>query len=173
MTRTPKSPAKQLAKLTPDEMRRGIDRLSKLVERVQQFDPQTVIEQYNIPQLGLLSAAIEEGLARTFGPDTLDYERYQTARVFNNGPHNYAYKVPITEVRQSLERSKQRNIALLHQAIETLEERFSETPDTELSCFRRNIFIRVIHVASIRISLKTAHNSFVGLVQHRAQKPLR
>jgi predicted nucleotide-binding protein len=131
MTRTPKSPAKQLAKLTPDEMRRGIDRLSKLVERVQQFDPQTVIEQYNIPQLGLLSAAIEEGLARTFGPDTLDCERYQTARVFNNGPHNYAYKVPITEVRQSLERSKQRNIALLHQAIETLEERFSETPDTE------------------------------------------
>ena len=42
-----------------------------------------------------------------------------------------------------------------------------------LSCFRRNSFIRVIYVASIRISFKTAHNNFVGLVQHRAQKALR
>src|SRR5262245_28254415 len=122
----PSPPPKQLARLTPEQMHLGIDRLTRVVDRVRQFDPQTVTEQYNIPQLHQLSAAIEEALARTFGPDTLDYERYKLARDFDNGPHNYAFKVPIADVRKSLERSKQSNIALLEQAIETLRERFAE-----------------------------------------------
>lgn len=64
----------------------------------------------------------------TFGPDTLDYDRYRHASEFDNGPHNYAYEVPIAEVHQSLSRSKSRNIALLEQAIETLRERLAEMP---------------------------------------------
>jgi hypothetical protein len=49
----------------------------------------------------------------------------------------------------------------------------TETSNPELGRFHRNIVFRVIRIAPIRISLKTAHNSFVSLVQHRAQKPLR
>jgi len=61
--------AKQLAELTPEQMRLGITRLEKLVDRVRQFAPQTVTDQHNIPQVEQLSAAMEEGLARTFGPE--------------------------------------------------------------------------------------------------------
>jgi CAP12/Pycsar effector protein, TIR domain len=131
MIRRPSQIAKQLAQLSPEQMRLGIDRLTKLVDRVRLFNPQTIIDQYNIPQVDQLSAAIEEALARTFGPGTMDYERYRHAKDFDNGPHNYAYKVPIADVHRSLERSKQSNIALLEQAIETLKERLAETGSDE------------------------------------------
>src|ERR1700758_4732251 len=112
---------KHPAQLTPEQMRLGIERVRKLISRVQEFDPTNVTDQYNIPHIDQLSAAIDEGLVRTFGADSLDYERYRQASQFDNGPHNYAYEVAITEVHRSLERSKQRNIALLEQAAETLQ----------------------------------------------------
>lgn len=124
-------PSKRLAELSGDQLQAGIDRLNKLVERVQQFNPQSVTEQFNIANVEQLSAAIDEALARTFGPDTLDYDRYRIAAEFDNGPFNYAYEVPIDEVHQSLARSKARNTALLEQAIETLKDRLSEASRTE------------------------------------------
>jgi predicted nucleotide-binding protein len=119
---------KGLADLTSTQLQAGIERLTKLVDRVRQFDPRSVVQQYDIPNVEQLSAAIDEALVRTFGPDTLDYDRYHYAAEFDNGPHNYAYEVPIAEVHQSLSRSKSRNIALLEQAVETLRERLAEMP---------------------------------------------
>jgi len=117
---------KHPAALTPTQLQAGLERLTKLIERVKQFDPQSVTEQYNIPHIEQLSAAIEDALVRTFGADTLDYDRYRYAAEFDNGPHNYAFAVPINEVHQSLARSKARNVALLEQAIESLQERLAE-----------------------------------------------
>jgi predicted nucleotide-binding protein len=104
----------------------GIDRLTKVLDRVKQFDPQSVTEQFNIPHVEQLAAAIDDALVRTFGHDTLDYDRYRFAAEFDNGPFNYAYEVQIHEVHKSLARSKARNIALLEQAIESLKERLAE-----------------------------------------------
>ena len=70
-----------------------------------------------------LSAAIDDALVRTFGPETLDYDRYRLANEFDNGPFSYAFVVSIQEVRQSLARSK---APLLEQAIENLRERTAE-----------------------------------------------
>ncbi len=122
------TPPKQVAQLSPEQMQAGIDRLQRLLERVRQFDPQSVTDQFEIPHVEQLTAAIDDGLVRTFGPDTLEYERYKHAAYFNNGPFNYAYEVPLSEVHQSLNRSKQSNIALLQQAIETLVDRLTENP---------------------------------------------
>lgn len=119
---------KHPAVLTPSQLQAGIDRLGKLVERVSQFDPQSVTEQSNIPHVQQLSATIDDGLVRTFGAETLDYDRYRHAAEFDNGPFNYAYEVPIQEVHRSLTRSKAKNIALLEQAIESLRERLAEAP---------------------------------------------
>jgi hypothetical protein len=124
----PTARPKGLADLTSAQLQAGIERLTKLVDRVRQFDPRSVVQQYDIPNVEQLSAAIDEALVRTFGPDTLDYDRYHYAAEFDNGPHNYAYEVPIAEVHQSLSRSKSRNIALLEQAVETLRERLAEMP---------------------------------------------
>lgn len=126
MARSPAPHVKRPADLTPVQLQTGIDRLHKLVERVRQFNPQSVVEQFNIPHVQQLSAAIDEALVRTFGPDTLDYDRYRVAVEFDNGPFNYAYEVPIEEIQQSLARSKARNIALIEQAIEALNDRLAE-----------------------------------------------
>jgi len=107
-------------------MRTGIDLLRKRIAEVEQFDPSTVTEQFNIPAMDTLSAAIDDSLVRTFGHGTVEYNRYVEAARFDNGPFNYAYHVPIHEVQQSLNRSKARSIALLGQAVQSLEERLGE-----------------------------------------------
>jgi hypothetical protein len=107
-------------------MKAGIERLQRRIEEVKKFDPQTVTEQYNIPERDRLSAAIDDALVRTFGSDTVEYNRYKDAASFDNGPHNYAYEVPIHDVRQSLNRSKASTLALLGQAVQSLEEQLGE-----------------------------------------------
>lgn len=119
----------QLARLTLQEMQSGIDRLRKRIEEVRQFNPESVTDQHNIPQIKALSASIDDTLVRTFGADTIEYKRYRIASQFNNGPFNYAYPVPIHQVQQSLRRSQERNIALLEQAAQSLEEQISEETD--------------------------------------------
>lgn len=126
MPRHQSTAIKHPAVLTPSQLEVGIDRLGKLVERAKQFDPQSVTEQFTIPHVQQLSAAIEDALVRTFGAETLDYDRYRGAAEFDNGPFNYAFEVPIQEVHRSLARSKAKNIALLEQAIESLKERLAE-----------------------------------------------
>lgn len=124
--RRPAAPPLQQARLAPAEMRAGIDRLQKRIEEVKQFDPSTVTDQYNNPHIEALAVSIEDALGRTFGKNTTDFVLYADAAVFDNGPFNYAYPVPIYEVHQSLNRSKARSIALLEQAVRSLEEQLSE-----------------------------------------------
>jgi hypothetical protein len=126
MARRSKPTIKQLAQLGRSQLHMGIDRLEKVIARIRQFDPQSVTQQYDIPLVDQLSAATDDALVRTFGPETIEYERYSRAARFDNGPHNYAYRVPIEEVWQSLARSKATNIALLEQAVGSLKERLAE-----------------------------------------------
>lgn len=119
-------PVKRSAELTPDQLQAGISRLGKVLDRVRQFEPQSVTDQFAIPHVEQLSAAIDDALVRTFGPDSLEYDRYIPAIHFDNGPFNAAFDVPIQEVHRSLARSKASNIVLLEQAIETLNERLAE-----------------------------------------------
>ncbi len=112
--------------MSPQELQQGIDRLTKRLGDVEALDPTTVIEQHNIPHIEALAASVDEALVRTFGADTLDYKRYSDAAYFDNGPFNYAFPVPISQVHASLARSKARSLALLAQAISTLKERLAE-----------------------------------------------
>jgi predicted nucleotide-binding protein len=122
----PEPPAKQPASLSPQQLQAGIERLKKCIERVEAFDPNNVKEQHNIPHVEKLAASLDEALVRTFGADSLDYERYKNAAYFSNGPHNYRYPIPIAEVQRSLARSRESSIALLEQAVESLQERLVE-----------------------------------------------
>jgi predicted nucleotide-binding protein len=134
---------------TSEEIRQGIERLAKRLAEVREFDPTSVVEQNNIPRVEALAAAVDDSLIRTFGADTLDYRRYSDAGFFDNGPFNYAFEVPISKVQASLSRSKERSIALLTQAVKSLEERLAEHPETTLKQsesepqerFERRVFI--------------------------------
>lgn len=126
MARRPAPPPLTAVRLSPADMRAGIDRLRKRIEAVTQFDPNSVTEQFDIPHVEALAASVDDALVRTFGHDTIEYNRYKDAAHFDNGPFNYAYAVPIHEVRQSLARSKARSIALLEQAVQSLDEQLGE-----------------------------------------------
>jgi len=127
MARQPKPQLpKQAAQLTPQQMTAGIDRLKKRLEDVRGFQPQSVTDQYNTPELDALEVSIDDALVRTFGADTLDYERYKFAKDFDRGPYNYAYHVPPHEFQASISGSKDRSVALLGQAIKSLEEQLEE-----------------------------------------------
>ena len=56
-------------------MQAGIQRLRKRLDEVKAFDPRTVTAQFEIPQVDKLSAAVEDALMRTFGSESLEYER--------------------------------------------------------------------------------------------------
>jgi predicted nucleotide-binding protein len=125
-SRSKTPPPKQPANLTVADMQAGIQRLQKRLDEVKAFDGRSVTAQFEIPHVDKLSAAVEDALMRTFGSESLEYDRYRTAAQFDNGPFNYAYQVPIQQVQQSLNRSKASSIALLEQAIESLQERIAE-----------------------------------------------
>ena len=57
--------ARNAATLTPDQMRTGIQRLKKALTELRGFDPSRVANQYDVPQIPRLSAAIDEALVRT------------------------------------------------------------------------------------------------------------
>jgi hypothetical protein len=119
---------KQSAQLTPAQMRSGVQRLTRVLGDLRRFNPGNVTNQNNVPEIPRLSAAVDEALARTFGADTLDYERYRRAtdlaRRLINGP-----PLPIEQVRAEFERVKARSIGLLEQAITGLEEKLTEPAD--------------------------------------------
>ena len=109
--------------LTVEQMKSGIGLLRKRLVDVESFDPNTVTDQFDIPQVRALTAAIEGTLEHVFGANTSDYRRYQASARFDNGPFSGWEAVPISTVRQSLTRSKNQSVALLKQAMSALEER--------------------------------------------------
>lgn len=123
------SPQPHPAILSARDCKLGADRLRKRIEALEAFDPRTVADQNDIPERDALAASIEDALSRTFGHGTVEYNRYKGAAYLDNGPFNYMYDVDIGEVRQSLTRSKAQNIALLNQAVSSLEERALELDD--------------------------------------------
>jgi predicted nucleotide-binding protein len=129
MARRPASAQKQPAQLSADELRAGITRLKRRLDELEQFDPQQVTDRWNNPALTQLTASIDDALVRTFGADTLDYDRYRGASYLNEGPIVMGgYEPPIQEIRDELEHSKADSRALLEQAIRSLEEQISELP---------------------------------------------
>ena len=60
-------PEKQTANLTIKQIEDGLTRLKKRLEDVHKFDPLTVTDQHDAPELEALEASIDDALVRTFG----------------------------------------------------------------------------------------------------------
>ena len=82
MARSP-APDPQPAKLSRDEMERGIRRLEKRLEEVKQFDPKTLDQQDPYGTIRPLTASIETAIVDTFGVNTVEHNRYYRAAHFN------------------------------------------------------------------------------------------
>jgi hypothetical protein len=122
--------------LTVGQKRRRIERLQKCITSLEVFDPQKA--RNRAPAVLELEAAIDKALSSAFGYGTPAYLRYNAAAVLDPSPilTNVTARAPVSplaggptrrdakvrEPRQQFSVNKARAIALLQNAIRTLEE---------------------------------------------------
>jgi hypothetical protein len=127
---TPKTPI-----LTVGQKRRRIERLQKCIANLEAFDPQKARKR--APAVLALEAAIDKALSSAFGYGTPAYLRYNEAATLDPSPllADVAVRAParpvggparhetkVQETRQQFSENRERAIALLQDAIRTLEE---------------------------------------------------
>lgn len=127
MTRrtTPVAPPKS-AFLTLDELKLGIARLKRRIEQVEEFDPQTVTRENQSALVAPLRASIEDALGQTFGHGTVEYQRYEPAARFDHALLYTFENTPLRATIEHLRKLREKSLALLRQAVASLEERLSE-----------------------------------------------
>jgi hypothetical protein len=121
--------------LTIGQKRRRIERLRKCVTNLEEFDPQKARKR--APAVLELEAAIDKALSSAFGYGTTAYLRYNDAATLDPSPllKSVAIRTPARpvggpvqheakaqETRQQFSENKERAIALLQNAIRSLEE---------------------------------------------------
>jgi predicted nucleotide-binding protein len=123
--RTNPLPDPKIANLNAEQLQRGIERLTKRLDTVRKFDPRSLRRWDNPPELEALCADIDEALVRTFGPDTIEYRRYQSAAQYNfYPPFGDADRAKLLFNQAST--FKDNSIGLLSKAIEGLKERLEK-----------------------------------------------
>lgn len=125
MARKPPTQPSRNAELSIDAMRLGISRLEKRLEEVHAFDPKT-IRQRSDPSIAKIRASVDDALVRTFGNESIEYQRYSAAASFLTGPIYINQETPLNVIWDALSTSKDKSVALLEQAIESLRERLGE-----------------------------------------------
>jgi predicted nucleotide-binding protein len=147
--RTPVSTPHE-AQLNADEKRSAIARLEKRVAELRQFDPKT-IESGDDPQIVRLSGSIENSLAAIFGPDSHQYRRLIDAKDLDQTNYFLSFDGRRTaphEIQQGVESGRDRAIAILEQAADSLKEELEHsggsatvTPVTAAAADLSKIFI--------------------------------
>jgi hypothetical protein len=134
----PKSPI-----LTVGQKRRRIERLQKCITRLEDFDPQKA--QKRAPAVLALEAAIDKALSSAFGYGTPAYLRYNQAATLDPSPllTKATLRSPVLPpvggpsvgapgrhdahgARQHFSENKERSIALIRKAINTLEDEIAD-----------------------------------------------
>ena len=132
----PPPPKPKTPTLTAGQKRRRVERLQKCVTSVQAFDPQKARKR--APAVLELEAAIDKALCSAFGYGTPAYLRYNEAATLDPSTYlaNAAARAPVArpadgpvrhdakaqDTHQQFSENKARAIALLQNAIRTLED---------------------------------------------------
>jgi hypothetical protein len=116
---------RKTADLTPEQLLQAIPRLEKRIADVESFDPEGIDPRNPGANLHGLRASIDDALTRTFGPDTVEYERYKDAAYFS-WPLSGGGQVHARRIIESLTQYKQQSLNLLRQAVSALRERQDE-----------------------------------------------
>jgi hypothetical protein len=116
---------------TPQEVKASIERLRRRLDELRAFEPNSVTDRSD-PRIDALETAIDQSLAESFGEGTPSYDRYRVARTLDTAGLNMIHPTPLAEIITGLHRGKARAVALLEQAIRSLEEKLAnmgEVPD--------------------------------------------
>jgi CAP12/Pycsar effector protein, TIR domain len=122
--------------LNADQIKRGIDLLSRRIKDVEDFDAGAVRQRWSA-EVKTLQTSIEETIDKVFGHNTIEAKRYRPAASLDNGPVfvDGRGNNP-SQVQGYLVEGRNRSILLLHQAIKGLEEDlegFSEHPESHFA----------------------------------------
>jgi hypothetical protein len=126
--------------LTVGQKRRRIERLRTCITKLEAFDPQKA--RNRAPAVLELEASIDKALSSAFGYGTAAYLRYNEAATLDPSPllTNVTVRAPVSsppggptrrdakvlETRQQFSVNKARAIALLQNAVRTLEEEIGD-----------------------------------------------
>jgi hypothetical protein len=121
--------------LSDEQFRRGIARLNQRIAELEAFDPATVQRRFSWPQVQALETAIDEALSAVFGHGTVEYRRYERAIQLDHGPVVMQLGSPFgggargddpREFQEYLRDGKTEGLALLRQAVRSLEEELED-----------------------------------------------
>jgi hypothetical protein len=130
--------------LTLDQKRYRIERFQLCIKRLEDFDPAKVQRRVGVPEIVTLEAGIDNALSATFGYGTTSYYRFNLAARLDVGPLVTSTALEGTvlrsvggpgghdelaaqEARRYFSEGKARSIALLREAIRTLEAEIFDT----------------------------------------------
>lgn len=122
--RTRQTQQKQPADLTPEQMNAAFPRLNRRIKELNEFDVASVNDRSD-PRISAMEVAIDSTLVFIFGADSLDYDRYRSAKNLDTAGINM-YGTPIHEVRKGLVRGIETAIALLEQIKTTFTEEMED-----------------------------------------------
>jgi predicted nucleotide-binding protein len=107
---------------TPQQLQQGIDRLRKRIAELETFEPESVKERW-APETKAIEASIADTLDAVFGHNSQRFHRFSAAAdldrgglIIGSGPD------PLYKVHQWLKEGKADSLALLGQAVRSLEE---------------------------------------------------
>ena len=125
--------------------------MEKRIEALQSFNPAQMQSSFP-PELAALETSIRRALEKTFGENTADFKRFASAGDLRWSPGFFIMgePTPLYEYQQGVTATKGHSLALLKEAIRTLEEDLAEigpgletkaaknTPDR---AFSRRVFV--------------------------------
>jgi predicted nucleotide-binding protein len=115
-------------RLSRGQIERAIARIKGLIEDLENFDPESV-EERSDPRVDVLEGSIREALLDIFGDGTPQFQIYVAAANIDTAGINYAFQIPHAKVVEGLANGKKRALALLNQAVKSLERRLAELDD--------------------------------------------
>jgi hypothetical protein len=129
--------------LTLEQKRYRIERFRKCIKRLEAFEPEKVQRRFGVTEVVTLEAGIDKALSATFGYGTSSYLRFNLAARLDSGPLITNIALNSTslrfvvgegshdaqeaqEARRYFSEGKARSIALLREAICTLEDEIAD-----------------------------------------------
>ena len=116
---------------TSEEKRRSVIRLIRRIDELKAFDIKLVKERFGDPKVVAMEASIEDALSKAFGHGTVEYNRYEratsiTGRVGSVHMYELSEREKWQEAQEALSNNLPRAIALLEEAVKSLEEEIAE-----------------------------------------------
>lgn len=116
---------RQSANLSPAQIRAAIPQLEARIRDLDGLNPDTV-QRWRDPTLIAMEHAIEATIGRIFGRETHDYRQLSVAAELD-ARQTTTLRLPNSEeVRQAVQRNKERALALLKRAISLMQEQLGD-----------------------------------------------